>query len=137
MCSWMKRTKQWELRIAQGLFMWLMLSRYTSNLNGSNISNLPIHRVYPIYVHYAKFKQKPIYPYAINPYLHTLVFYAYALTIVMGDCWVIEKCECEKRREKWKSGGTNFGGKMKSHLSHISRRKEIIVLILGNTSFTS
>ena len=43
------------------------------------------------------------------------------------------------------SGETDFGGKMKSHCKvqmkshfyHIGRRKEIVVIILGNTSFSS
>ena len=52
-----------------------MLSRYTPKLDGSKISNLPIDRVYPIYVHYRKFKGKPTYPDAINLYLQdTQVF---------------------------------------------------------------
>ena len=52
-----------------------MLSRYTPKLDGSKISNLPIDRVYPIYVHYGKFKGKPTYPDAINHYLQdTQVF---------------------------------------------------------------
>ena len=50
-----------------------------------------------------------------------------------------------KKKKKLKNGGTIFGGKMKSHLqsenkshlSHIGRIKEVVVLILGNTSFTS
>ena len=52
-----------------------MLSRFTPKLDGSEISNLPIDRVYPIYVHYGKFKGKPTYPDTINLYLQdTQVF---------------------------------------------------------------
>ena len=46
-----------------------MLSRYTPKLDGSKISNLPIDRVYQIYVHYGKIKGKPTYPDVINLYL--------------------------------------------------------------------
>ena len=81
-----------------------MLSRYTPKLDGSKISNLPIDRVYPIYVHYEKFKGKPTYPDAINLYLQdTQVFHAYVLTIAfpihVGDCWVLASVN-GKRKER-------------------------------------
>ena len=55
------------------------------------------------------------------------------------------KVVMENKKRKWKSEGTNFGVKMQSHyklqmksqFSHIGRRKEIVVLILGNTFFSS
>ena len=82
-----------------------MLSRYTPKLNGSNISNLPIDRVYSIYVHYRKFKGKPTYPYAINPYLQdTKVFNVCVLTIGSPFMWGIlmfyENVMNEKKEEK-------------------------------------
>ena len=48
----------------------------------------------------------------------------------------LTKYEWEKRREKWKSERTNFGGKNEKSFHHIGRRKQIVVLILGNTFFT-
>ena len=55
-----------------------MLSRYTPKLDGSKISNLPIDRVYLIYVYYGKFNGKLTYPDAINPYIQdNQVFHAY------------------------------------------------------------
>ena len=81
-----------------------MLSRYITKLDGSKISNLPIDRVYPIYVHYGKFKGKPTYPDAIKPYLQdTQFFHAYVLTIAIphlcGGFWGLAKCEWKKKRE--------------------------------------
>ena len=81
-----------------------MLSRYRPKLDGSNISNLPIDQLYPIYVHYGKFKGKPTYPDAINLYLQdTLVFHAYVLTIAIpysfGVLLGLAKCEWKKKRE--------------------------------------
>ena len=105
MCSWLKRTKLWELRTVQGLIVWHMLSRYTPKLDGSKISNLPIDWVYPIYVHYGKFKEKPTYPDAINLYLQDtqVFFHAYVLTIAfpihVGNCWVLVSVN-GKRKEK-------------------------------------
>ena len=89
-----------------------MLSRYTQKLDGSKISNLPIDRVYPIYVHYEKFKGKPSYPDAIKLYLqYTEVFYAYVLIIAfpihVGDCWGLETVN----GENMKSEGTTLEGK--------------------------
>ena len=55
--------------------MSLMLSRYTPNLHGSKISNLPIDRVYPMYGHYGEFIEKPTYQDAINPYLRITQFF--------------------------------------------------------------
>ena len=43
-----------------------MLSRYTPMFDVSKLSNLSINRVYPIYVHYRKFKGKPTYLDAIT-----------------------------------------------------------------------
>ena len=83
-----------------------MLSRYTLKLDGSKISNLPIDQVYPIYVHYGKFKGKPTYPDAINPYLRdTQVFHAYVLTIAIphscGGLLGFKRCE-------WKMKSCDF-----------------------------
>ena len=104
MCSWLKRTKQWELRTVQGLIVWHILSRYTSKLDGSKISNLPIDRVYPINVHYGKFKGRPTYPDAINLYLqHKQVFscicFNNSLPHSCGGLLGFSKCEWEKKRE--------------------------------------
>ena len=84
-----------------------MLSRYTPKLDGSKISNLPIDRVYPIYVHYGKFKGKPTYPDAINPYLRdTQAFHAYVLTNshspFMWGLLGLARCEWEIKKRKWK-----------------------------------
>ena len=82
-----------------------MLSRYTPKLEGSKISNLPIDRVYPIYVHYGKFKGKPTYPDTINLYLQDsqVFFHAYVLTIAftihVGDCWDLASVN-GKRKER-------------------------------------
>ena len=118
MCSWLKRTKQWELRTVQGLIVWHMLPRYTPKLDGSKISNLPIDRVYPIYVHYGKFKGKPTYPDAINLYLQdTHVFscirFNNSLPHSCGGLLGFSKCEWEKKRENMKCEGTTLEGKWK------------------------
>ena len=81
-----------------------MLSRYTPKLDGSKISNLPIDRVYPIYVHYGKFKGKPTYPDAINLYLQdTQVFscicFNNSLPIHVENCWVLASVN-GKRKER-------------------------------------
>ena len=136
MCSWLKRTKQWELRKVQGLIVWHMLSRYTPKLDGSKITNLPIDRVYQIYVHYGKFKTKPTYPDAIKLYLQdTQVFscicFNNSLPHSCGGLLGFSKCQWEKKRQNVKSEGTTLEGKwkvickvqMKSHFSHISKTK--------------
>ena len=112
-----------------------MLSRYTPKLDGSKISNIPIDRVYPIYVHYGKFKGKPTYPNAINLYLQdTQVFscvcFNNSLSHSCGGLLGFSKCEWEKKRENMKSEGTTLEGKWKvickmqveSHFSHIGKR---------------
>lgn len=93
-----------------------MLSRYTPKLDGSKISNLPIDRVYPIDVHYGKFKGKPTYPDAINLYLQdTQVFscicFNNSLPHSCGGLLGFSKCEWEKKRENMKSEGTTLEGK--------------------------
>jgi len=107
-----------------------MLSRYTPKLDGSKISNLPIDRVYPIYIHYGKFKGKPTYPDAINSYLRiTQFFHAYVLNNSHSPfMWGIvgfKRCELGNDKTRiGKCGGIPSGGKMKSHLSHIGRIEE-------------
>ena len=93
-----------------------MLSRNTPKLDGSKISKLPIDRVYPIYVHYRKFKGKSIYPDAINLYLQdTQVFscicFNNSLPHSCGGLLAFSKCEWEKKRENMKSEGNNLEGK--------------------------
>ena len=93
-----------------------MLSRYTPKLDGSKISNLPIDRVYPIYVYYGMFKGKPTYPDAINLYLQdTQVFscmcFNNSLPHSCGGFLGFNKCESEKKRENMKSEGTILEGK--------------------------
>ena len=93
-----------------------MLSRYTTKLDSSKISNLPIDRVYPIYVHYGKFKGKPNYPDTINLYLQdTQVFswicFKNRLPHSCGVLFGFSKCQWEKKRENMKSEGTTSEGK--------------------------
>ena len=90
-----------------------MLSRYRPKLDGSNISNLPIDQLYPIYVHYGKFKGKPTYQDAINLYLQdTQVFscicFINSLPHSCGGLLGFSKCEWEKKRENIKSEGTTL-----------------------------
>ena len=89
-----------------------MLSRYTPQLDGSKISNLPIDRVYPISVHYGKFKGKTTYPVRLTfTYKSHKFFHAYVFTIVfpihVGDCWVLASVN-GKRKENMKSEGTTL-----------------------------
>ena len=150
MCSWLKRTKQWELRKVQGLIVWHMLSRYTPKLDGSKITNLPTDRVYPIYVHYGKFKGKPTYPDTINLYLQdTQVFscicFNNSLPIHVGDCWILASVNGKRkeriwkvREQLWKENEKSFAKCKWKVISPISAKEmEIIVLIEGNTSITS
>ena len=149
MCSWLKRTKQWDLRTAQGLIVWHMLSRYTPKLNGSKISNLPIGRVYQIYVHYGKFKGKLIQMRLTFTYKTHKFFHAYVLTIAfpihVGYCWVLASVN-GKRKEKiskvrellWKENEMSFPKCKWKVISPISaKEREIVVFIEGNTSITS
>ena len=81
-----------------------MLSRYTPKLDGSKISNLPIDGVYPIYVHYGKFKGKPTYPDAINLYKQdtqvcSCICFNIAFPIHVGDCWILASVN-GKRKER-------------------------------------
>ena len=91
-----------------------MLSRFTPKLDGSKISNLMIDRVYPIYVHYGKFKRKPTYLDAINLYLQdTQVFFSCicfnnSLPHSCRGLLGFSKCEWEKKRENIKSEGTTL-----------------------------
>ena len=60
-----------------------------------------------MYVHYGKFKGKPTYPDAINPYLRdTQVFHAYVLTIAIshscGGLFGLARFEWEIKKRKWK-----------------------------------
>ena len=50
----------------KGLLCDIWLSRNTPNLDGAKIPHLLIDRVYPTYVHYEKFKEKPTYTNVIN-----------------------------------------------------------------------
>ena len=93
-----------------------MLSMYTQNLDRLKISNLPIDRVYPIYVHYGKFKGKPTYPDVINLYLQdTQVFscicFNNGLPYSCGGLLGFSKCEWEKKRDNMKSERTTLEGK--------------------------
>ena len=93
-----------------------MFSRYTPKFYGSNISNVPIDRVYQIYVHYGKFKTKPTYPDAINLYLQdTQVFscicFNNSLPHSCEGLLGFSKCEWEKKRENMKSEGNALEGK--------------------------
>ena len=85
-------------------------------IDGSKISNLSIDRVYPIYVHFGKFKGKPTYLDAINLYLQdTQVFscicFKNSLPHSCGELLGFSKCEWEKKRENMKSEGTTLEGK--------------------------
>ena len=93
-----------------------MLSRYTPKLDGPKILNLPIDRVYPIYVHYGTLKGKPTYPDTINLYLQdTQVFscicFNNSLPHSCGRLLGFSKCEWEKKRENMKSKGTTLDEK--------------------------
>ena len=116
----------------------IWLSRYTPKLDGSKISNLPIDQVYPIYVHYEKFKGKPTYPDAINLYIQdTQVFSCICFNNIHSlFIWGIigfSKVWMEKEERELKREGTNLEGKwkvickvqMKNHFSHIGKRKGI------------
>ena len=142
MCSWLKRTKQWELRKVQGLIVWHILSRYTPKLDGSKISNISIDRVYLIYVHYGKFKGKPTYPDAINLYLQdTQVFSCICLPHSCGGLLGFIKCEWENKRENmkseellWRENEKSFAKCKWKVISPIStKEREIVVFIEGNT----
>ena len=124
-----------------------MLCRCTPKLDGSKISNIPIDRVYPIYVHYGKFKGKPTYPDSINLYLQdTQVFscicFNNSLPHSCEGLLGFSKCEWEKKRknmkrENMKSEGTIWRENEKSFakcegkvISPISAKEsEIVVLI--------
>ena len=90
-----------------------MLSRCTPKLDGSKISNLPIDRVYPINVHYGKFKGKPTYSDAINLYLQdtqvfSCIYFNNSLPHSCGGLLGFSKCEWEKKREDMRSERTTL-----------------------------
>ena len=138
MCSWLKRTKQWELRTVQGLIMWHMLSRYTPKLDGLKISNLPIDRVYLIYMFTTKslkgnllIQIRLTFTYKTHRFYFSCICFNNRLPHSCGGLLGFTKCEWEKKRENIKSEGTTLEGKwkvifkvqMKSHFSHIGKRK--------------
>ena len=146
----MKRTKQWELRTVQGLVVWHMLSRYTPKLDGLKISNLPIDRVYPIYVHYESLKGNLLIQMRLTfTYKTHKFFHAYVLTIAfpihVGDCWVLASVNGKRKERIWKVMELLWSENEKSFakckwkvISPISTKEmEIVVLIEGNTSITS
>ena len=149
-CSWLKRTKQWELRTVQGLIVWHMLSRYTPKFDGSKISNLSIDRVYPIYVNYGKFKGKPTYPDAINLYLQdTQVFSCICFDNSLPHSWggLLGLASVNGKRQEriwkvrelfWRENEKSFAKCKWKVISPISaKEREIVVFIEGNTSITS
>ena len=136
MFSWLKRTKQWELRTVQGLIVWHMLSRYTPKLAGQRyqIYRLTEYMRYMFTMESLKgnllIQIRLTFTYKTHKFFSCICFNN-SLPHSCGGLLGFSKCEWEKKREDMKSEGTTLEGKwkvickvqMKSHFSHIGKRK--------------
>ena len=107
MCSWLKRTKQWELRTVQGLIVWHMLSRYTQS---STVQKYQIYRLTE-YIRYM-FTTESLkgnlliqmwltFTYKTHMYFHAYVW-TIAFPIHVGDSLVLASVNGKRKERIWK-----------------------------------
>ena len=137
MFSWLKWTKQWELRTVQGLICDICC------LGIHQSSTVQTYQIYRLteYIRYM-FTMESLkgnlliqirltFTYKTHRFYFSCICFNNRLPHSCGGLLGFTKCEWEKKRENMKSEGTIFEGKwkvickvqMKSHVSYIGKRK--------------